>query len=305
MKKLSVRSVVMAGLVILIALIVFFTGGYIVDEQFHIMDGETTAPSTAAPTTAAPTAPPTTVLPTGSVSDYNILDDKNIQLLPTPITISINEDLWYLTLVNNQYRMPENYPVTGAYCAPNSDVELDYRVAVEYRKMYDAAAAQGLYLTPYSGLRAYATQKRNYANKTSLYLNQGYSQAEAEALAAMIIMPPGSSEHNLGLAMDIIATDDNFYQTPEYAWLEQNAADFGFILRYPKDKQHITRVEYEPWHWRYVGVEHAHAIKASGLCLEEYLQAIGMMPQAAVPTSAVLSGSAVPTSAALSGSAVG
>ena len=94
----------------------------------------------------------------------------------------------------------------------------------------------------------------------------------------MVIKPPGCSEHNLGVAMDIIATADNFYTTEEYAWLMENAADYGFILRYPQDKQYITRVEYEPWHWRYVGVEHAHAIKASGLCLEEYLQTINMMP---------------------------
>ena len=100
--------------------------------------------------------------------------------------------------------------------------------------------------------------------------------AEAKARAAMIIMPPGCSEHNLGLAMDIIATDNNFYKTRAYAWLTEHAQDYGFILRYPKEKQHITKVEYEPWHWRYVGVEHAKKIKEWGFCLEEYLYVIGM-----------------------------
>lgn len=283
----------MTILVLLIVIIVFFTVGYVVADKISTNEPQTEAitvsPSTNAPQISSTTPTVTvTTLPTGSISDYDILKDENIQPLPEPITISINENLWFLTLVNNQYRMPENTPVIGAYCAPGSDVELDYRVAVEYRKMYDAAAAEGIYLTPYSGLRAYSTQKRNYQNKTALYLSQGYNQAEAEARAAMIIMPPGSSEHNLGLAMDIIATDDNFYTTKEYAWLEKNAADYGFILRYPKNKQHITRVEYEPWHWRYVGVEYAHAIKNSGLCLEEYLQAVDLMPQAEISTPAAI-----------------
>jgi len=71
--------------------------------------------------------------------------------------------------------------------------------------------------------------------------------------------------------MDIAGTDANFYKTAAYKWLMENAADYGFILRYPEDKVHITKVKYEPWHWRYVGVEAAKAMKASGQCLEEYL----------------------------------
>jgi D-alanyl-D-alanine carboxypeptidase len=75
----------------------------------------------------------------------------------------------------------------------------------------------------------------------------------------------------MGLAMDICGTETSFENTKAFAWLNEHAADYGFILRYPKDKRSITKVMYEPWHWRYVGVENAKAIKASGKCLEEYL----------------------------------
>ena len=83
-------------------------------------------------------------------------------------------------------------------------------------------------------------------------------------------MPPGSSEHNLGFCMDIVCVEEWFEDTDEFKWLMQHADDYGFILRYPSDKENITKVIYEPWHWRYVGVEEAKKIKASGLCLEEY-----------------------------------
>ena len=84
-------------------------------------------------------------------------------------------------------------------------------------------------------------------------------------------MPPGSSEHNLGYAMDIVCVEEWFENTEEFRWLTENAADYGFIMRYPKDKQDITKVIYEPWHWRYVGVEAAKEMKEKNLTLEEYL----------------------------------
>jgi D-alanyl-D-alanine carboxypeptidase len=104
----------------------------------------------------------------------------------------------------------------------------------------------------------------------------GYSRAEAVNFAAQSIQPPGCSEHNSGLAIDITRpgvwdTREDFDTTKEFAWLQAHAHEYGFILRYPKDKQNITQVMYEPWHWRYVGVGPATAMKASGQCLEEYL----------------------------------
>ena len=106
--------------------------------------------------------------------------------------------------------------------------------------------------------------------------DKGYSKAEATRLASEIVLMPSTSEHNAGLAMDFgtngnYTLDENFAKTEAFKWLSENSADYGFILRYPEDAQDITMVTYEPWHWRYVGVENAKKIKASGLTLEEYL----------------------------------
>ena len=104
-------------------------------------------------------------------------------------------------------------------------------------------------------------------------MNQGYDKTTATQKAAQIILPPGTSEHNAGLCMDIISLDVSFENTKAFAWLQNHAADYGFILRYPKNKDNITEITYEPWHWRYVGVEHAKAMNERRLCLEEYVGA--------------------------------
>ena len=197
--------------------------------------------------------------------------------LPVPAAISITDDNWNLVLVNLYYKMPDNHKVNLAPCIPGSEVKLDYRVAEQYQSMYNAAKADGITLTPYSGYRSVDRQTSNFNRKIDSFISQGYSAAQAKVMAAQSIMPPGCSEHNLGLAMDISGTDANFYKTAAYKWLTENAADFGFILRYPEDKVNITKVKYEPWHWHYVGVEAAKAMKASGQCLEEYL---GKLPPA-------------------------
>lgn len=162
--------------------------------------------------------------------------------------------------------------ISLSYVAGSGE-RMDSRAAAAYEDMYAAAANDGFYLTPCSGYRSYSTQKRLYYEFVNDYISQGYSQAEAEDLASKRRNPPGSSEHNIGICMDIIcaASSADFENTEEYAWLCENAADYGFILRYPEDKVDITGVKFEPWHWRYVGVENAASIKASGLCLEEYL----------------------------------
>jgi D-alanyl-D-alanine carboxypeptidase len=155
-------------------------------------------------------------------------------------------------------------------------IEMEATAATQYKAMYDAALADGAELIPYSGYRSINRQKNNFDRKISSYVSKGYSRAEAVNLAAMAILPPGCSEHNSGLAMDITRLGvwdirEDFDTTKEFAWLQAHAHDYGFILRYPKDKRNITNVMYEPWHWRYVGIGSATAMKASGQCLEEYL----------------------------------
>lgn len=187
-----------------------------------------------------------------------------------PTVIKIDKNNWNLTVVNSGYRIPSDYKPDLVYVCGSSE-RLDRNVAVQYEKMHKAAAKEGVYLTPCSGYRSYDLQERNYNRKVQYYKNQGYTTAQAKVKAATIIMPPGSSEHNLGYAMDIVCVDEWFENTKEFKWLQKNAADYGFIMRYPKNKQNITKVTYEPWHWRYVGVEAAQAMKSSGLTLEEYM----------------------------------
>ena len=190
--------------------------------------------------------------------------------IDNPTIITINEELWHLTLVNASFRIPDTYtPDLVAVCGSNE--RLDRKIALQYEMMYAAALNDGVVLKPCSGYRSYELQERNYKNKIKFFENQGYSTEDAKVKAATIIMPPGSSEHNLGYAMDIVCVEEWFENTNEFRWLTENAADYGFIMRYPKDKQDITKVIYEPWHWRYVGVEAAKEMKEKNLTLEEYL----------------------------------
>ena len=217
---------------------------------------ETTAPETTIKEVT--TKQPVTAVAAGTINN--------------PTLITIDENNWNLTLVNSGYRIPDNYTPDLVYVCGSSE-RLDSRVAKHYENMFEAASKDGVYLTPCSGYRSYERQEINYNNKIGYYESLGYSKEDAAVKAATIIMPPGSSEHNLGYAMDIVCVDEWFEDTDEFQWLMKNAQDYGFILRYPKDKQDITKVTYEPWHWRYVGVEAAKEIKASGQVLEEYLGA--------------------------------
>ena len=194
----------------------------------------------------------------------------------SPKLAEINEDKWYLMLVNRDYILPDDYTVKTAKTVIDiyggyDRGYLDYRVAPHFIEMYNAALEDGLKLSPLSGYRSVARQKNNFENLIRDYMNKGYSKAQATVLASEIILPPSTSEHNAGLAMDILSLEVSFENSDEFAWLQEHAADYGFILRYPKDKQDITKITYEPWHWRYVGVKAAKEMKASGECLEEYL----------------------------------
>ena len=138
--------------------------------------------------------------------------------------------------------------------------------AAAFRAMADAAKADGISLRSVSAYRSYETQ-------TGLY--NRYVSIDGKANAERYSARPGYSEHQTGLALDIntASISAHFENTVEYAWLQENCAKFGFMLRYPQDKESITGYRYEPWHYRYVGVETAQALRESGQCLEEYLQA--------------------------------
>lgn len=216
----------------------------------------TEAESTAAPEPTTAKAPPVS-LP--QATDGN------------PVTVSPDGEHWELTLVNLQYRLPEDYKPTLKAAVEGSSVQLDERVAPFYAEMYAAAKADGCTLTPYSGYRTYARQQENFDRKVAYYVSQGLGETEAIAKTQTRILPAGASEHNMGFAMDIVSASADFISTKEFSWLSAHAHEYGFILRYPENKTDITGVMYEPWHWRFVGKEAAAEMQKSGQCLEEYL----------------------------------
>ena len=192
------------------------------------------------------------------------------------IIVDIDSVEWNLIVVNMEREIPQGYdPETKEVL--DSGYELDARVTPYYEEMYRAGKKDGVTLTPFSGHRSYERQRINYNNLTETYMSRyGIGRKEAAEKAAKVILPPGTSEHNIGIAMDICNTYDSFANSAEYAWLMENAHKYGFILRYPKEKEDVTGIVYEPWHWRFVGVEYAEKIKNSGLCLEEYLDSVGI-----------------------------
>ncbi len=177
-------------------------------------------------------------------------------------------------IVNGDNCLPEGYvPPVLEEIVKGSGVTLDSRVAPYYRAMYDAALKDGITLTPVSGYRSYDRQKKNFEDRIRTYMDEGMDKNEATVEAAKVIMLPGASEHNAGLAVDICSLSESFENCEEFEWLKEHAVEYGFILRYPKDeaKQKITKVVYEPWHYRYVGKEAAYEITSKGVTLEEYL----------------------------------
>ncbi len=122
-----------------------------------------------------------------------------------------------------------------------------------------------------SGYRSVERQTVLYNRKVSYFLKKGFSKAQAEIEVAKIVAKPKTSEHHTGLAIDFNSIKDSFCKTKEYDWLLKNSYKYGFILRYPKNKSDITNVIFEPWHFRYVGLENAKYIMENGICLEEFI----------------------------------
>lgn len=187
------------------------------------------------------------------------------------------DDVWLLRLVNHTHPLPEGFTVETA-ALPNG-LEFDARAIGQLGKMLADGNATGLQLMVCSAYRSVERQDELFNEMMQDYISQGYSEQEAYDITATIRTPHGCSEHSTGLAADIVAVDyqmldDGYGETDEAKWLLEHAADYGFILRYPKDKESVTGIVWEPWHYRYVGVENAKKIKASGLCLEEYLKTL-------------------------------
>lgn len=205
------------------------------------------------PATSVPTPPSDGSRPAGSKSDWNLILLNNDNVITKDLDIE-------KTKFDTQW--------------------VDSRAAQAYKDMYKAAAEKGITLYLRSGYRSRATQQRNYDNEVARYMGLGNSKEEAIKLTNRFYALPGSSEHHSGLAFDIITPEyhnniytlnEQFAKTDAYKWLLEHSTEFGFALRFPKDKQELTGINFEPWHYRYVGVEHANYMKEHNLCLEEYI----------------------------------
>ena len=200
-------------------------------------------------------------------SDFTLLPLDNITH-----HVASEDNGWNLILVNRNSYIPDDYKV-GLTELSNGE-KVDSRIYPELQEMFNDARAQGYGLFVREGYRTQEEQQQLLDEKIEAYENEGKSKSEAKKLAEQWVAIPGTSEHQLGIAVDINADTTKSSRDDVYNWLEENAHTYGFIKRYPSNKTDITGVINEPWHYRYVGKEAASAIYSQGICLEEYIETL-------------------------------
>lgn len=180
---------------------------------------------------------------------------------------------WKLVLVNH------DHPIEKAFDGELTELRygqsVDSRIYPDLQDMFDEMRANGLSPRVVQGYRTSSEQESRLKNKISEYMGYGKSKEEAEKLALQWEAAPGTSEHELGICVDISSEEgDNASANEVWSWLDENCWKYGFIKRYPNSKLQITGVKGEPWHYRYVGAEAAEEIMKKGVTLEEYLGAV-------------------------------
>lgn len=225
-------------------------------------------------------------MPAQSIADPTVSSAENTAAPTNALGLTADEARAMLAdplmvLVNHTSKMPDNYTFDTKECGSATAVNKTLQTVAcdAFLEMQKAAAADGVTVWMQSGYRSVKYQTSLYERKTKYYLDKGYDNATAKEKAAAVVNPPGYSEHNCGLAADLnspehTGLDEGFEKTAAFRWLCEHAGDYGFILRYPKDAEDKTEIIYEPWHWRYVGVENAAKINASGLCFEDYIETL-------------------------------
>lgn len=209
--------------------------------------------------------------------DQNIAEQNEIEPNTTEVNIEIEQPKkkeitdWRLKLANYENILPEDFEVQVSNI--DETRQFDTRAIDDLKNMMNDMRKDGIAnIWIQSAYRSVARQKELYDNSIKKYLQQGKTQEEAEKLTDEYINKPGSSDHNLALAVDFNYVDNKFENLDGFKWLKKNAEKYGFILRYPKDKEDITKISYESWHWRYVGKEHAQKMNEMNMCLEEYIE---------------------------------
>ena len=195
--------------------------------------------------------------------------------LDAVLSTEIKDVPWYLALVNSDHPMEKDYDLELTELEPGYSV--DSRIADETKKMLSDAKAAGMKVVVCSAYRSVARQKQVFNDSVKDRVNQGMDYWEAFEDTRLSVAEPGTSEHAMGLALDLVSNqytelDERQETTKEAKWLAENCYKYGFILRYPPSKTGVTGIIYEPWHYRYVGVEDATKITELGVTLEEYLE---------------------------------
>ena len=214
-------------------------------------------------------------------NENNILDKKSLDekkssdlkvvLSGEKVQVITEISDWKIMLVNTENPLPEDFEVELANY--DRSRQFDARAIGELTQMIKDMKTEGASnIWIQSAYRSVEYQKRLFDNKVQEFVNMGKTREQAEIYASRWVNKSETSEHHLGLAVDFNNVKPDFENTKEFQWLTENAEKYGFILRYRKDKKEITGVGYEPWHWRYVGVEHAKKINELDMCLEEYVE---------------------------------
>lgn len=280
-------KIILATILCLVILI----GGFLIlrkpkAEEYKPANATTATTSTTSTTTETTTEATTTTTQATNKSFYQYAKYRAPNAVPA-------DEFKYgrnLILVNNYNELPEDFQWNLVYWSNGQAVDnailnkSDFNIQAVDKMMYEplkamfkAAEDAGVPLEFYSGYRSIVRQNRNFVRSVENNMKSGLSLEEAKAKTNKSRAYPGTSEHNVGLAIDILAKgssdlSNNFENTPQFKWLMENAENYGFVLRYRKDKTDITEIIYEPWHFRYVGVEHAKKMNQLDMCLEEYIE---------------------------------
>lgn len=232
------------------------------------------------PAAASSAAEATPVIPQADTADISHVPitpapDDSAPLPPrTDGLPAVDTSAWYLRLVSSDVHLPSTYEPELEEIEEGE--QFDTRASEPLREIIADARAAGYGVYVCSCYRSYDTQYEIYRAHINEYISQGMPEEQARASTLLAVSYPGGSEHQLGLAADLLEYQGQDMEphvggTGLMLWLEQHCAEYGFVIRYPYGKTNITGIEYEPWHLRYVGKEVAGYMMENGLCLEEFL----------------------------------
>jgi len=206
----------------------------------------------------------------------NVKKEENAESFKEKEEYHFSKEDWRLVLINKQHPIPDNYTFTlGNIKTIKGQMKCDERIIEDLLSMMQAAKEDGVNIAICSPYRDLNRQEVLFNRKIKAYMSKGMSYMDAYSISSQSVTVPGASEHQIGLAIDIVSDDyitldEGFADTKAGKWLAEHSCEYGFILRYPKGKEYITSIGFEPWHFRYVGKEAAQLITKEQITLEEF-----------------------------------